>query len=172
MARTPSRHCRLSCAHEDDIAATASGSSSFFTPSQHRISSSSIRSSYLKSSRWRISNEALSRASYNTSDWDEAMTSRQRCAHLLNTGGSVESSSGRLCCIDATCTASLQTTRSDARPPFNCEHALTRDAKPSIKYCLARAFSPYRAHWSACAPTHLRARWARACKAARGRSDE
>ena len=35
MARTPSRHCRLSCDHEDASASTRSGSSSFFTPSQH-----------------------------------------------------------------------------------------------------------------------------------------
>ena len=150
---------------------TASGSRSCFTPSQHRISSSSIRSSYLKSSRWRISKEAPNKASYNTSDWEKAMTSRHKRAHLLKTGGSVESSSGRLCWIDATCTASLQTTLSDARPPFSDEQALTNAESPSTRYCLARAFSPYRAHWSACAPIHRLARWANACKAARGRSD-
>ena len=61
----------------------------------------------------------LSRASYNTSDWDKAMTSRHKRAHFSLKTYSVESSSGRLCWIDATCTASLQTTLSDARPPFN-----------------------------------------------------
>ena len=48
------------------------------TLSQHRISSSSIRSSYLKSNLCRISSDAAKIESYSTSDWAKAMTSRHK----------------------------------------------------------------------------------------------